>query len=323
MRKILGILSLLVAICAFTAILNPNFLSAYNVQNTIRWTALYGIISIGVAYVIIGGGIDLSIGSVVGLTGSLLAWLLVVQGVSIPVALFACVALSFCIGLGHGLLVAKLGLQPFVVTLCGLLFYRGAARFITNDQSLGFGSDFEGLRSLAIGSIPITQHFAIPFPAVILVLVGIVAAVLLRLTVFGRYLLALGRNEEAARYAGIRTDRVVIATYVWCSMLGGLGGILFALDINSIQPSGLGEFYELYAIAAAVLGGCSLRGGEGSILGVIIGAAVMRVLYNSINILHIPTHLEFSIIGVVILAGVVADELIRRVVAKRQGAAQR
>ena len=316
-------MGLLVAICAFTAILNPNFLSAYNLQNTLRWTALYGIISIGVAYVIIGGGIDLSIGSVVGLTGSLLAWLLVEQGVSVPVALFACVALTFCIGLGHGLLVAKLGLQPFVVTLCGLLFYRGAARFITNDRSLGFGSDYEGLRTLAIGSVPITQNFGIPFPVIILVLVGIVAAVLLRLTVFGRYLFALGRNEEAARYAGIRTDRIVIATYVWCSVLGGLGGILFALDINSIQPSGLGEFYELYAIAAAVLGGCSLRGGEGSILGVIIGAAVIRVLYNAINILHIPTHLEFAIIGVVILAGVVADEVIRRIVAKRQGAAQR
>jgi len=323
MRKILGILGLLVAICAFTAILNPNFLSAYNLQNTLRWTALYGIISIGVAYVIIGGGIDLSIGSVVGLTGSLLAWLLVEQGLPVPVALFACVALSFCIGLGHGLLVAKLGLQPFVVTLCGLLFYRGAARFITNDRSLGFGSDYEGLRTLAIGSVPITQNFGIPFPVIILVLVGIVAAVLLRLTVFGRYLFALGRNEEAARYAGIRTDRIVIATYVWCSVLGGLGGILFALDINSIQPSGLGEFYELYAIAAAVLGGCSLRGGEGSILGVIIGAAVIRVLYNAINILHIPTHLEFAIIGAVILAGVVADEVIRRIVAKRQGAAQR
>ena len=316
-------MGLLVAICAFTAILNPNFLSAYNLQNTLRWTALYGIISIGVAYVIIGGGIDLSIGSVVGLTGSLLAWLLVEQGLPVPVALFACVALSFCIGLGHGLLVAKLGLQPFVVTLCGLLFYRGAARFITNDRSLGFGSDYEGLRTLAIGSVPITQNFGIPFPVIILVLVGIVAAVLLRLTVFGRYLFALGRNEEAARYAGIRTDRIVIATYVWCSVLGGLGGILFALDINSIQPSGLGEFYELYAIAAAVLGGCSLRGGEGSILGVIIGAAVIRVLYNAINILHIPTHLEFAIIGVVILAGVVADEVIRRIVAKRQGAAQR
>jgi len=318
MKKILGILSLLIAICALTAILNPNFLSAYNLQNTLRWTALYGILSLGVAFVIISGGIDLSIGSVVGLTGSLLALLLTKYGVPVPLALLACVVMSLVIGLGHGLLIAKLGLQPFVVTLCGLLFYRGAARFITDDQSLGFGGDFEGLRSLATGSIPIAGDFSIPFPLVIMAFVGIISAVLLRQTVFGRYLLALGRNPEAVRYAGINADRVVIATYVWCSMLAGLGGVLFALDVNSVQPSGLGEFYELYAIAAAVLGGCSLRGGEGSILGVIIGAAVMRVLYNAINILHIPTHLEFAIIGVVILAGVVADEVIKRMVAKRR-----
>jgi len=318
MKKILGILGLLVVICVFTASLNENFLSAYNLQNTLRWTALYGIISIGVAFVIISGGIDLSIGSVVGLTGSLLAWLLAVRGVSVPVALAACIALSLVIGFSHGLLITKLKLQPFVVTLCGLLIYRGLARFVTDDQSLGFGSDYEGLRALATGSIPVTHDFSIPYPAILLLIVGVIAAVLLRLTVFGRYLLALGSNEEAARYSGIRTDRVVIAAYVFCSLLAGLGGVLFALDVNSVQPSGLGEFYELYAIAAAVLGGCSLRGGEGSILGVVIGAAVMRVLYNAINILHIPTHLEFAIIGIVILGGVIADELIKRLVARRK-----
>lgn len=318
MKKILGILGLLIVICVFTASMNENFLSAYNLQNTLRWTALYGIISIGVAFVIISGGIDLSIGSVVGLTGSLLAWLLAVRGVSVPVALAACLALSLAVGFSHGLLITKLKLQPFVVTLCGLLMYRGLARFVTDDQSLGFGSNYEDLRSLATGSIPVTADFSIPYPAVLLLIVGVVAAVLLRLTVFGRYLLALGSNEEAARYSGIRTDRVVIAAYVFCSLLAGLGGVLFALDVNSVQPSGLGEFYELYAIAAAVLGGCSLRGGEGSILGVVIGAAVMRVLYNAINILHIPTHLEFAIIGIVILGGVTADELIRRLVARRK-----
>lgn len=318
MKKILGIASLLFAICIFTASLNENFLSAYNLQNTIRWTALYGIISIGVAFVIISGGIDLSIGSVVGLTGSLLAWLLAVRGVPVPLAVLICIGVSLAIGLAHGLLITKLKLQPFVVTLCGLLFYRGLARYITDDQSLGFGSNFEGLRSLATGSVPVTESFSIPNPAILMVVIGIIAAILLRLTVFGRYLLALGANEEAARYSGIRTDRVVIAAYVFCSLLAGLGGMLFALDVNSVQPSGLGEFYELYAIAAAVLGGCSLRGGEGTILGVVIGAAVMRVLYNAINILHIPTHLEFAIIGIVILGGVSADELIRRFVARRK-----
>ena len=318
MKKVLGIAGLLLFICVVTASLSPNFLNAYNLQNTIRWTALYGIISIGVAYVIISGGIDLSIGSVVGLVGSLLAYLLTQKGLSVPAALAACLTLSLAIGFAHGLLITKLGLQPFVVTLCGLLLYRGAARYITDDRSLGFGSQFEGLRTLVTGSMPMTSEFSLPAPFMIMLAVAVVAGVVLRYTVYGRYLFAVGRNEEAARYSGINTGLVVIAAYVVCSFLAGVGGILFALDVNSIQPSGLGEFFELYAIAAAVLGGCSLRGGEGTILGVVIGAAVMRVLYNAINILRIPTHLEFAIIGGVILAGVVVDELIKRVVAKRK-----
>jgi ribose transport system permease protein len=317
MKKTLGIFTLLVFVCAFTAILNPNFMHAYNLQNTLRWTALYGIISIGVSYVIISGGIDLSIGSVVGLVGSMLAWLLAVKGVSVLVALAAVLSLSLCIGLAHGLLITKLRLQPFVVTLCGLLLYRGLARYITDDQSLGFGSSFEGLRLLATGTVPL-GGFSLPVPFLILIALAVVAAVLLNFTRFGRHLLAVGQNEIAAKYSGIRTDNVIIASYVFCSLLAGLGGVLFALDVNSIQPSGLGEFYELYAIAAAVLGGCSLRGGEGSIVGVVIGAAVMRVLYNAINILHIPTHLEFAIIGAVILAGVIVDELAKRMMARRR-----
>ena len=151
-----------------------------------------------------------------------------------------------------------------------------------------------------------------------MITLALLAGIFLNHTIYGRYLLALGRNREAARYSGIDTDRMVILAYVICSLMAGIGGILFALDINSIQPSGHGNFYELYAIAAAVLGGCSLRGGEGSILGVVLGAAVMRVLYNAINLLGIPTQLEFAIIGGVILAGVAGDELVRKVVARRQ-----
>jgi len=320
-KKTLGIFALLAAICAFTAWQNPDFLNAYNMQNTFRWTALYAIISIGVSFVIITGGIDLSIGSVVGLVGATLAYLLSVKGWSIPAALATCIALSLCIGLLHGLLITKLRLQPFVVTLCGLLLYRGAARYVTGDQSLGFGANFEGLRQFATGSLPLFGGFNLPYPFLIMTAIAIAAAVLLNLTVFGRYLFALGRNEEAARFSGIRTDRVTIAAYVFCSLLAGVGGILFALDVNSVQPAGFGEFYELYAIAAAVLGGCSLRGGEGTILGVIIGAAVMRVLYNAINILGIATHLEFAVIGAVILAGVIADELVKRFFAGRSSPA--
>jgi len=324
MKKVLGIFGLLVFVCVVTAILNPRFVNAYNVQNTIRWTALYGIISLGASFVIMSGGIDLSIGSVVGLVGTLLAALLTKQGTSVPVALGSVMLVSLLIGLGHGLLITKLRLQPFVVTLCGLLLYRGLARYFTNDQTLGFGEQFEGLRYLATGRpfslpIPLMDHpIEVPMPCLIMAALAIAAGVFLNHTIYGRYLLALGRNEQAARYSGINTDRMVIMAYIICSALAGLGGVLFSLDVNSIQPSGLGEFYELYAIAAAVLGGCSLRGGEGSILGVVIGTAVMRVLYNAINILGISTQLEFAIIGVVILGGVIVDELIKRVVARRR-----
>ena len=320
MKKIFGISGLLIVVSVVTAILNPDFIKAYNVQNIVRWTALFGIISIGVSFVIITGGIDLSIGSVIGLVGSLMAWLLVQKHWSVPAVLLTVLLLSATIGLIHGLLITRMRLQPFVVTLCGLLIYRGLARFITDDQSQGFGSDFEGLRLLATYKIPMpfTDRFVVPMPFVIMLVIAAIAAVLLNQTIYGRYLLALGRNETAARYSGINTDRMKILAYVICSLLAGLGGILFSLDLNSIQPSGLGEFYELYAIAAAVLGGCSLRGGEGSICGVIIGTAVMRVLYNSINILGIPTHLEFAIIGAVILAGVIVDEIVKRVAAHRR-----
>ncbi len=318
MKKLLGISGLLVFVCVVTAIVQPNFLGAYNLENTIRWTSLFSLIAVGAAFVIITGGIDLSIGSTIGLVGSLLAYLLAIKGWSVASALILVMLVSLAIGVAHGLLITKMRLQPFVVTLCGLLIYRGAARYVTDDQSQGFGNSFQGLKFLAKGEIPIAGEFALPFPFVIMLVTGIVAAIFLNRTIYGRYLLALGRNETAARYSGINTDAMKIIAYVICSGLAGVAGILFALDLNSVQPSGLGEFYELFAIAGAVLGGCSLRGGEGSILGVIIGTAVLRVLYNSINILHIPTHLEFAIIGAVILCGVIADELVKRFAAKRR-----
>ena len=341
--KILGIFGLLVGVCVLTTIMNGRFLLEENVESLIRRTALFGILGIGVAFVIITGGIDLSIGSVVGLIGSLLPFVLIARQWPIAVALPAMLALSALIGLAHGLLITKLRLQPFVVTLCGLLIYRGLARGITGDQAQGFGIAFGGLREFFTAtpvkifgmpiripvpfldwsargntSGPLLNWIDVPMPVVIIAVLGIVGAVLLNRTLFGRYLLALGRNEQAARYSGVNTDRTVIAAYVICSLLAGFGGMLFILEYNLAQPSDFGNFYELYAIAAAVLGGCSLRGGEGTVLGVIIGAAVMQVLRNSINLLGIRTELEFAIIGAVILIGVTADELVKRYAAKRR-----
>ncbi len=319
MKKVLGILTLLIVVCAFTAWQSEHFLTSYNLQNLTRLTGLFGVLGIGVAFVIITGGIDLSIGSVIALTGSLLPYLLVKQGWSVPAALAAVSLMSAGIGLAHGLLVAKMNLQPFVVTLCGLLLYRGAARWLTADETQGFGAGYDGLKWLASGTVPLpgTGGFEIPVPLLIMCGLGVLAAVLLNLTLFGRYLLAIGRNEQAARFSGIRTDRIVIAAYVICSLCAGLGGMLFALEVRSVQPAGMGNFYELYAIAAAVLGGCALRGGEGSILGVVIGTALMRVLQNAISLLGYPSQLEFAIIGVVILLGVLTDEIVRRLAAYR------
>ena len=312
MKKSFGITLVLIAICVVTACLNPNFLGAYNLKHLVNWIALYGIISIGAALVITTGGIDLSIGSAVGFIGTLLPWLLVQQKWSVPAALAASLVVSLAIGLFHGFFVTKVKLQPFVVTLCGLMIYRGAGRCLTHDGDTGFGNNYPGLGQLTEAHIPLGGGYQLPISFVFLVVVAVAASVFLHQTVMGRHLMALGRNEEAARYSGVRTERLQILAYVLCALIAGFGGVLFALDVNSVQPASQGAFYELYAIAGAVLGGCSLRGGEASIFGVIIGTAVMRVLYNSINLLGLPTQSEFVIIGVVLLMGVTADETFRR-----------
>lgn len=322
MKKILGIFGILVVVILATIFLSDGkFLGAYNLENQLRWTALFGILSIGVAFVIITGGIDLSIGSVVCLVGCGLPWLLTVQKWPLPLALLSVLTVSLLIGLLHGLLITKLKLQPFVVTLCGLLMYRGITRGFTADQTQGFGSEYKGIRKMANAEIPLPfiDGFGLPAPCLFLIVVAAVAGIFLNQTIYGRYLFALGRNEEAARYSGINTDKMITMAYVICSFTAGLGGILFVMDVNSAQPSDFGNFYELYAIAAAVLGGCSLRGGYGTILGVVIGAALMRVLQNMIMLVDfIPFHIEFAVIGAVILFGVIADETVKRIASRRQ-----
>ena len=320
--KIIGVAMLLAVTCIATSRFTPYFLTGYNIENLLRRTSLFGIISIGAAFVIMVGGIDLSIGSVIALVGCLLPWLLVQQGLDPWVAVPLVLILGPAIGLFHGTLVRTLRLQPFIVTLCGLLLYRGIARGITADQTVGFQNGFKGLRSLVRHrfEIPGIENFAIPSTLVILVVVATLAIVFLRTTVWGRHMLATGRNESAARHGGIRTGRLIILAYMVCGGLAGFGGMLFILDVGSAQPADFGNFYELYAIAAAVLGGCSLRGGEGAIIGVIIGAALMQVLQNAITLIDwIPDTIQYAVIGGVILAGAIADELIRRTMARRRG----
>lgn len=317
MKKILGILALFIVIVIVTAISNENFFLPYNIENLIKRISPYAVISIGAALVIITGGIDLSIGSVIALSGTILPYLLTSGGWTPGPAIAATLGISLLIGLFHGLLITYLKLQPFIVTLFGLLFYRGMARWLTQDQSTGYGDQFESLRQLVTGVVAIPGYedpklFQIPNVFFLALVITLIAWVFLNMTVFGRYLFAIGRNEQAARYSGIRTKNYVILTYALCSLLAGVGGIVFSLESNSVQPSGFGNFYELYAIAAAVLGGCSLRGGEGTILGTVIGAGVLQLLRNAINLLGIPSSLEYAVVGGVILIGAIADELFNR-----------
>ncbi len=309
MRKELGTFALLVVLCVVVAIINPRFLSPANLQNMARLIGLYGIFSIGMGIVIITGGIDLSVGSVFALLGVLLSMMLAQWHWPGALAVLTVIGVAVVLGLIHGALVTRLRIQAFIVTLCGLLFYRGLARFIANDETKGFGTGagFEWLPKLATGSL-----FRVPMPFVLMIVIGAIMWVVLHRSVYGRYLFAVGRNEEAARYSGINARNIIASSYALSGALAGVTGVLLAFYTNSISPSSHGNSLELYGIAAAVLGGCSLRGGEGSIIGIIIGAALLQVLQNLVNLLGIPSSLNFAVMGAVILIGVIADQLFKR-----------
>ena len=306
MKKELGIFVLLVVLCVIVSIINPNFLLAINLQNLARQIGAFGIFSIGLGLVIITGGIELSVGSMMGLLGVLLSMMVTEWRFGVVLAVLACIAIAMALTLGHGLLITRLNMQPFIVTLCGLLFYRGLARFITNDETKGFGTvaGLDFLRFLANGNL-----FGIPMPFILLMIISAITWVALHRSVYGRYLFATGRNAEAARYAGINTNQIITFTYVIAGALTAISGIIFAFYTNSVSPANHGNAYELYGIAAAVLGGCSLRGGEGSVVGILIGATLLQVLRNLVNLLNIPSSLDFAVMGAVILLGVMADQI--------------
>jgi ribose transport system permease protein len=319
MKKELGIFVLLVVLCIVVSVINPNFLLAINLQNLARQIGAFGIFSIGLGLVIITGGIELSVGSMMALLGVLLSMMLTEYGYGVIVAVLACIGLAMVLSLGHGLLITRLNMQPFIVTLCGLLFYRGLARFITKDETKGFGSTgFEWLRFLANGNL-----LGVPMPFVVLIVIALITWVVLHRSVYGRYLFATGRNSEAARYAGIDTNGIITLTYVISGLLTAISAIIFAFYTNSVSPANHGNAYELYGIAAAVLGGCSLRGGEGSVVGILIGTALLQVLRNLVNLLGIPSSLDFAVMGAVILLGVMADQIFTERRNRRQVALMR
>lgn len=336
MRKNLGLFAILLGLMALTYAWErgnggaSRFMTMDNWKNLLTWVGLFGILSLGQSLVIITGGIDLSAGSVVCLVGVVAAMLMDKGAGWHPAAAIpASLALATGIGLWHGLMITRMRMQPFVVTLCGLFIYRGIARLIARDTTQGFGTAYESLRWFGKGTLAdlapgmdrasqlgqLMNMIVAPF--LVMLLLALLLAAFLHASAPGRHLFALGANEEAARFSGIATTRLVVGAYVACTVISAIGGLLLAFKVNSLGPSDFGSFYELYAIAGAVLGGCSLRGGTGNVLGIMLGIALIFILRNLVNLLSIPSELEYVVIGGTILLGVCVDELLTRRAAAR------
>jgi len=300
-----GLLAVLVSVTGWW---NPHFLSAYSLRSVLRDTAIWSLFALGQGVVIIAGGIDLSVGSLLGFLG-VLALVLLGDGIGLPlpVVLAIVLGMALAVGVTHGALVCGLNLQPFLVTLCSLLILRGLARVMTYDRTISFdAAEHSFLRTLGAGSA-----WGIPIPVFVLLAVLIPLGFFMHYTVPGRYLYAIGSNVEAARYSGVRVNLLRIVSYAICSLLTGIAAVLEAGDVASVPPSNAGLAYEMYGITGAVLGGCALRGGQGSLIGVVVGMAILRVIKSVVIFFDVSTYWTFAVTGFVLLGAVIVDSLIR------------
>jgi ribose transport system permease protein len=311
--RLLGVAFMVLALYA-VLLTNENARKAGTQQSIAQDLGYYGLSTLGVGILIISGGIDLSIGSVVAL-GAVCFGLLVEKQTPPWQAALIVLAGSAGIGLIHGLLVTQLRLQPFLVTLCGLFIYRGIARWLSPEHSPGLNvadtPDAFQKQVAAFHSLLVGETYDIPHQLLLLLVVAVVLGLFLHGTRYGRYLYAIGANEEAARYAGIATDRYKVLSYIICSALAGLSSLVFINYNDTVNPTSGGSWLELYAITGAVLGGCSLRGGEGSAPGMVMGAAVLPVLRQLCYSVNIRSELEYAVIGAALLVGTVIDELLK------------
>ena len=297
-----GILVALIALAALTAILNPRFLSGFNLQILTRQIAIFGIIAIGETFVIITKGIDLSPGSMVSLTCVLAGWF-VVRGLGIAGSVMAVIVVSACVGVWHGFYVSKLRIPPFIITLCTFLMARGLGGAITK----GWPINTPAFSSLWYGML----LKIIPVPVLILVVIAGASVFILRYTPLGRHIYAVGGSIEAARLSGINVDATRVFVYTASTVLAGIVGILYTARLEQGTPN-VGQFYELYAIASAVIGGTSLFGGVGTILGTVIGASILSTIWNSMVLLEVSAYWQNVVLGVVIIVAVTVDTLRKR-----------
>jgi ribose transport system permease protein len=301
--RLLGTFAGLIALCVTLWVATPHFLTVSNLRNVLEQTAINAIVAVGMTFVIISGGIDLSVGSVLALSGIALGSALQ-AGAAVPVAIALALAVGLGCGLVNGVLVTFGRLPPFIATLGMMSVARGAALMLAEGRPIS-GFD-DGFRMLATERV-----LTMPAPAIIAALIYAMAHFVLAHTVFGRATYAIGGNEEAARLSGVHVRYHKTAIYGVAGLMSAAAAVILTARLNSAQPTA-GTMYELDAIAATVIGGTSLLGGEGTIMGALIGALIMGVLRNGLNLLNVSSFFQQVVIGVVIIGAVLVDMSLKR-----------
>ncbi len=301
-----GALIALILLVVIMSVISPQFRTFSNFLTLLRQASVNGLIAFGMTVVILTGGIDLSVGSTLGLTGALFAGLIVNVGMPIPLAVLVALIFGLLLGLVSGFLVGKAKLQPFIATLITLTVYRGLTLIYTNGRPISnltadgyVGSEF--LTFIGRGAI-----LGIPVPVIILFFAFILFYLLLNKSVLGRKIYAVGSNERAAQLSGINTDRIKLFVYSISGLTSTVAALILVSRLNSAQPT-LGTGYELDAIAAAAIGGTSMAGGRGKISGTLIGVLIIAVLSNGMNIMGISSYYQDVVKGIVILLAVLVD----------------
>jgi len=299
----IGTLLGLIGLSTVLWILSPHFLTVSNLLNVGQQTAINAVIAAGMTYVIITAGIDLSVGSILALAGVVLGSSLH-AGVPLPLSILIALAIGFSGGLINGLLITRGSLPPFIATLGMMSVARGVALMFTQGRPIsGFSETFRALAT--------KEYFYVPSPVWIMLAVYVLGHLTLTRTKLGRYAYAIGGNEQAALLSGVNTKRYKTLVYGLSGMMSGLAAVILTARLNSAQPIA-GIMYELDAIAATVIGGTSLMGGEGRIVGTLVGALIMGVLRNGLNLLGVSSFLQQVVIGAVIIVAVLIDMALKR-----------
>lgn len=289
----------LFVLCIAISILTPRFLSVSNITNVLTQVSVNAIIAIGMTFVILTGGIDLSVGSTLAISGAVAAYIIKSTG-NVFLAILAAVVIGVGIGIINGIVISKGKVQAFIVTLASMTIFRGMTYVFTNGNPIsGLVGSFNSIGNAKVGVLPL--------PVIITVATVAIAYYVLTQTRFGRYLYALGGNEDSARLSGINTDKIKILVYVVSGIAAALSGVIITSRIGSASPNA-GSGFELDAIAAVVIGGTSLAGGEGSVMGTIIGALIIGVLNNGLNLLNVSPFYQLIVKGIVILIAVLLDK---------------